>query len=258
MPRPERPIDPSAGPITRFAGDLRTLRQDAGVPTYRSMAEEVNYSPTVLSEAAAGRKLPTLPVTLAYVQACRGDCAEWERRWRAVGAESMPQSGEPSVVAGRRSRRWLIVPAAAVVAGIVGVALFLWLTESESGQRAEVMPENIPMANFANTHGVAEKVEPPASAVCSEHSQAKACLDVATKTFWVKDLPPGDGHHAAGYWVATDGSAHGDCHNYSKATGPWHVCRAVPLPDRGAIGLRAAVVEQETVVEWGPYVRLAG
>ncbi|OSZ56959.1 hypothetical protein OQI_29970, partial [Streptomyces pharetrae CZA14] len=33
---------------------------------------------------AAGEKLPTLPVTLAYVAVCGGDAGEWEKRWQAI------------------------------------------------------------------------------------------------------------------------------------------------------------------------------
>ncbi|AEW98573.1 helix-turn-helix domain-containing protein [Streptantibioticus cattleyicolor] len=86
MPRPERPIDPSAGPAQRFALELRRLRQAAGNPSYRTMAEHAHYSGATLSEAARGLGLPSLAVTLAYVTACGGDPAEWEQRWREVAA----------------------------------------------------------------------------------------------------------------------------------------------------------------------------
>ncbi|MFD4911451.1 nSTAND1 domain-containing NTPase, partial [Kitasatospora purpeofusca] len=40
-----------------------------------------------LSRAAAGQQLPSLPVALAYVEACGGDLAEWQRRWHAAVQE---------------------------------------------------------------------------------------------------------------------------------------------------------------------------
>ncbi|MFE3858607.1 hypothetical protein ACFXPN_46690 [Streptomyces griseorubiginosus] len=43
---------------------------------------------TTLSQAAAGRQLPTLPVTLAYVGACGGDLTEWEGRWKETVAQA--------------------------------------------------------------------------------------------------------------------------------------------------------------------------
>ncbi|MCT7356682.1 helix-turn-helix transcriptional regulator, partial [Streptomyces sp. 15-116A] len=82
MGRRERSPDPDAGPVQRFAARLRALREAAGRPTYRAMAQKVPFSVTALSQAAAGRQLPTLAVTLAYVEVCGGDAGEWERRWR--------------------------------------------------------------------------------------------------------------------------------------------------------------------------------
>ncbi|WP_432037854.1 hypothetical protein [Streptomyces cucumeris] len=88
MGRRERPVDPSAGPVERFAYELRKLRQEAGGPTYRAMAQRARYSVTTLSQAAAGEQLPSLPVALAYAEVCGGDRAEWEERWREAAAEA--------------------------------------------------------------------------------------------------------------------------------------------------------------------------
>ncbi|HWM06094.1 MAG TPA: XRE family transcriptional regulator [Actinophytocola sp.] len=92
MPRGERPLGPGPDVLLRFAGDLRRLRERAGGPTYRELSARAHYSAAALSEAAGGRKLPTLAVTLAYVAACDGDLsegdrAEWSTRWREVAAE---------------------------------------------------------------------------------------------------------------------------------------------------------------------------
>ncbi|WP_328649586.1 nSTAND1 domain-containing NTPase [Amycolatopsis sp. NBC_00348] len=51
------------------------------------LARLAHFSSTTLSDAAGGRRLPSLAVTLAYVTACDGDRAEWQRRWHAVSAE---------------------------------------------------------------------------------------------------------------------------------------------------------------------------
>ncbi|MYW62678.1 hypothetical protein GTY65_01075 [Streptomyces sp. SID8379] len=85
--RPEKELDPAAGPVQRFAYALRKLRAEAGSPTYRAMAETAGFSAPTLSGAAAGEKLPSLPVLLGYVAACGGDAREWEERWRAAVAE---------------------------------------------------------------------------------------------------------------------------------------------------------------------------
>jgi WD40 repeat protein len=85
MPRRERPIETEDVPA-RFAAGLRDLRAKAGNPPYRELGRRAHYAAGTLSDAAAGRKLPTLAVTLAYVQALGGDSAEWERRWRDAAA----------------------------------------------------------------------------------------------------------------------------------------------------------------------------
>lgn len=87
MGRREKPLEPTAGPVQRLAHELRTLRAEAGSPTYRAMARRVPYSAPTLSAAAAGERTPTLPVLLAYVSACDGDPAHWERRWYETVAE---------------------------------------------------------------------------------------------------------------------------------------------------------------------------
>ncbi|RBQ21045.1 hypothetical protein DP939_08305 [Spongiactinospora rosea] len=87
MARRERPLDEGDTALLRFARDLRALREGAGKPTYRELSDRAHYSEATLSQAAAGHKLPTLAVTLAYVQACGGAAGEWEERWRAVAAE---------------------------------------------------------------------------------------------------------------------------------------------------------------------------
>jgi WD40 repeat protein len=95
VPRGERPLGPGADVLLRFAGDLRRLRERAGSPTYRELATRAHYSPAALSEAAGGRKLPTLAVTLAYVSACGGDTAGWMARWRQTAAELADEESEP-------------------------------------------------------------------------------------------------------------------------------------------------------------------
>ncbi len=95
--RHEIPVDPGAGPVQRFAFELRKLRAEAGGITYRAMAKQAGYAVTTLSQAAAGEQLPTLPVTVAYAVVCGGDAAEWEARWKQAveeAADAGPQDGE--------------------------------------------------------------------------------------------------------------------------------------------------------------------
>ena len=95
MPRRERPLDPDGDALSQFARGLRGLREKAGNPTYRELARRAHYAAGTLSDAAGGRKLPTLAVTLAYVRACEGDVARWEKAWHALAAELAAESAEP-------------------------------------------------------------------------------------------------------------------------------------------------------------------
>jgi WD40 repeat protein len=80
-------LDDDGSSLTRFAYDLRKLREEAGSPPYRDLAKRAHYSSTTLSDAASGRRLPSLAVTLAFVAACNGDQDEWESRWHGLAAE---------------------------------------------------------------------------------------------------------------------------------------------------------------------------
>ncbi|MEU2391547.1 helix-turn-helix transcriptional regulator, partial [Streptomyces sp. NPDC007369] len=99
MPRPERLLDPTAGPLEEFAHELRGLRRQAGNPSYRTMAKRAHYSVATLSEAARGLHKPSLKATLAYVAACGGDPEPWTHRWNRLSSEleggDRPARGQP-------------------------------------------------------------------------------------------------------------------------------------------------------------------
>jgi hypothetical protein len=72
--------------LESFARDLRALRAKAELD-YPEMAEVSHYTMKTLVSAAAGLRLPTLPVAVAYVRACGGNVAEWEERWQKLAAK---------------------------------------------------------------------------------------------------------------------------------------------------------------------------
>jgi hypothetical protein len=86
-----------ADSVATFARDLRVLRANAGLD-YPDMAEKSHYTMRTLASAAGGLRLPTLPVLIAYVQACNGDVSQWEDRWARLGkpkkgAAALPAAG---------------------------------------------------------------------------------------------------------------------------------------------------------------------
>ncbi|WP_394365540.1 helix-turn-helix domain-containing protein [Streptomyces sasae] len=104
--RRESPLDPSARLVAGFAFELRKLRAEAGSPRYRVMAQRTGQGASTLSQTAAGERLPSLPVVLAYVGACGGDPQEWEARWRQAAAHFRGSGSEDGrhVPAGRPLR----------------------------------------------------------------------------------------------------------------------------------------------------------
>lgn len=277
MARPEKELEDSYGALPRFAEDLRELRRNVPGLTYRAMSKKANYSPSVLSEAAAGRKLPTLEVTRAYVAACGGDVETWDTRWQAVATElnptgtqdsnantdlteaglaqeTTPAAGEggASSAAGRpvetgkhaRRRRdaLLVGSTLAVALGIAAVVVLVLLNGGD--------------ASPPQTRGEPAAGEPPAGAACSQLPGAKACFDSVRGVFWVRDLPPPDNDHTAVYWTSNDGRQRGDCHNMLTSDGPWVTCPhpAGLQPHRAPVTFQAAIVDEDTVRERGPMV----
>ena len=81
---PARPVASIApDDLEAFARDLRALRAKADLD-YPEMAETSHFEMKTLAAAAGGLRLPTLPVTVAFVRACGGNIAEWEERWHKI------------------------------------------------------------------------------------------------------------------------------------------------------------------------------
>lgn len=99
MGRPESQLSSNDPRLLAFANDLRRLRKEAGSPSYRQLAQRAHYSPAALSQAANGRAIPSLEVTLGFVRACGGDVAGWERRWRELNAAVNPDGESDDLIA---------------------------------------------------------------------------------------------------------------------------------------------------------------
>ncbi|MFI7540765.1 hypothetical protein [Actinoplanes sp. NPDC049599] len=183
MPRPERPVDPSAGPVQRFAADLRKLRGEADNPPYREMARTAHISRASLSAAASGHRLPTWEVTKGYVRACGGPVDEWRARWLAVRAEVKPDAPVP--VAARR-RRWVPVVVVAAVLVLAG-SLAAWGVARAPADPARTGREQVlppapgsrePTARFPGSGGeaVRDNADPKKSG-CADHPDTIQELD---------------------------------------------------------------------------------
>ncbi|WP_330242640.1 helix-turn-helix domain-containing protein [Streptomyces sp. NBC_00525] len=64
-----------------FARHLRHLRTRAGEPSMRQLAQRTGYGKTTISDAFAGRRLPTLDVVEKLVGALDADQDEMREHW---------------------------------------------------------------------------------------------------------------------------------------------------------------------------------
>ena len=151
--RPEGALSAGTGAVAALAAQLRQLREDAGRPPYRQLARTAYYSHSALSQAAAGRELPSLAVTLAFVEACGGDRQEWTARWQAAAAASgvvtalpeVPAASDAPATATRQSNqarldwirraRWRLLS----MAGLAAVAGCLWAWPGYRGMTPPVV-----------------------------------------------------------------------------------------------------------------------
>ena len=106
MPRREKEIDPTGGPVAEFAAELRRLRWRAGSPPYRELAVRANYAATTLSKAASGERLANWSVVRAFVAACGEDPGAWRTRYEAARAAAGDgeAAGAPGPVVERGDR----------------------------------------------------------------------------------------------------------------------------------------------------------
>jgi hypothetical protein len=108
MGRPERPLDPLAGPVPRFAAELRKLRTEAGRPAYWKMARRCDASKSALAGAAAGRQLPSWRTVSAFVQACgqAADLPRWRARWDRAATDARAAAEADPGEAGMGEAGW--------------------------------------------------------------------------------------------------------------------------------------------------------
>lgn len=103
MGRPQEPLGRDGSPVREFAFWLRDLRHRSGL-TYEQVGKSAHYATSTVQAATAGKRFPTLRVTMAFVGACGGD----ERAWRAYWAQTrrLLEQGAPDGVSQSVAPPW--------------------------------------------------------------------------------------------------------------------------------------------------------
>lgn len=198
MPRPERPLDPSAGPVQAFAADLRKVRENAGSPKYLQMSRATGRSRTALAEAAGGDRLATWETVEAYLIGCGESPSGWLERWEAVRAatqDSRVPSTAPAPSAldapphadGRmagRKRPVLVIAAVALAAGATTLGVTLSLAGG-SGDTPVLVVQNKVTAGATGFYedNTPEYLSSQLEPECAEHG-----CEVPDTQMWSGDL----------------------------------------------------------------------
>lgn len=158
-----RPEESAVDGPERFAADLRELRRAAGNPTLAALDRRSGISKSVLSDAFAGRTLPTERTVEGLALALGAEPGAWlDRRRRldpAVRTARTVEPGRPATVR-RRTAAW------AVVGGVLlGSAATLGVTWAAWGPR--------PAAEDRPLHEV-ENGTDPAATPCVEDAAVVA------------------------------------------------------------------------------------
>lgn len=140
--------------VAALAADLRRLRVAADSPTLSRLQSETGLSRSIISDAFAGRSLPSLRTLDRLVRACGGDADEWLDRREALarasrGDDSLTMAegsadGEPGSqtrppVVRRRTAIWLA--AGALVVGVaVGAGVATPVVSSSYQAELAVVP----------------------------------------------------------------------------------------------------------------------
>lgn len=109
---------PDADSVSAFAADLRSLRLRTGNPTLLALAGLTGISKSVLSDALAGRRLPTEKTTALLTEALGEDPAPWVGRRAHLLADATtalrrpaPSAGAPRTTSVRRLVTAIVVTA---------------------------------------------------------------------------------------------------------------------------------------------------
>jgi 8-oxo-dGTP pyrophosphatase MutT (NUDIX family) len=133
---------PRADQAPAFLTALRELREEAGNPSFRKMAQlSGSVSHTTLHEAATGARFPSWETTREFVRACGADPEPWLARWKQARGE--PDDSQPTPATEQRRARHPRRRRAVVVTGIaillLGIATGVVATARGTGGNAAVV-----------------------------------------------------------------------------------------------------------------------
>lgn len=180
------PIDREPDSISLFAGDLRMLRVAAGSPTLAHLQHATGISRTVISDALAGKQLPSARTVDALVRAFDGEPVEWLKRRDALTPKLMIATSEISVdsAAPRRRRRWPVIAAVAVIALAVGGIGGSLVTSTAMGSQITQLKKDLKAAGPVNPKAqiVVRTGVDPAMTPCVNDAKVAASEDRTNNT----------------------------------------------------------------------------
>jgi hypothetical protein len=151
--------------VHQFAADLRRLRLDADNPTLARLQAETGISRSVLSDAFAGRQLPSARTVDGIVRACDGTVDSWLSRRDALagmmGATTPSDMSEPADAKPRAS----VSRAAAIAFAVGAFAIGVVASAATTLVVASLVVPSTPLAEDAPAIAVATG-EDPAQTEC--------------------------------------------------------------------------------------------
>ncbi|WP_353708540.1 helix-turn-helix domain-containing protein [Cellulosimicrobium sp. ES-005] len=183
---------PEFDTLDEFVRDLRALRARAGDPTLEALARRTGVSKSVLSDALAGKRLPTARTVEALVRELGGDVGVFVARRSdldttsrsSAGAPTNHPTASPSVpvrMVRRTTSTWLAVAAGlvGVVVGAVGAAVVGLVTEP-AGVAETASPPAV--AESSSARITVATGEDPAATECVEDAAVVAAEDRTNDT----------------------------------------------------------------------------
>lgn len=171
--------------VVEFASALSALRSAAGRPTLAALERRTGVSKTVLSDAFAGRRLPTERTVEAIAAVLGADVGDWTRRRRVLEESMRPQltaapATQPYQVVPMRAALWAAVAAFAL--GVGGTAAVVAVVpdavvraSGANGPQAVVAPTDARTEPAAEI--LAEVGADPATTPCVEDAKVVASVN---------------------------------------------------------------------------------